>query len=348
MLTLKIRASISAAAMWLLALSATVSAQSPITIGDRFAVILGGAGGQERYTEKYFAQTSQMYEWLVDSLGYNESNIIYLFSEPSFDSLKIDYVSTAKNVQTAFERLSQEMKPEDQLYIFMVGHGTHDGNWSKFNLVGPDLKALDFGKLLSDSPAKKIILVNTASASGPFIQRLSGEGRVIITATKAGTQVYETNYADFFLEALMSDQADFNKDKRVSMREAFTFARTKQDKWFEEERRMRAEHPLLDDNGGGEGSQKLDESEDGEQASRVYLDPISPELQNTLRSLQSGAQTPQDSLLVKKITLEQNIEDLKTQKSQMSSAEYSKQLENLLIELARTNRKLKLLGDRDQ
>ena len=139
----------------------------------------------------------------------------------------------------------------------------------------------------------------------------------------------------------MSYQADFNKDKRVSMREAFTFARTKQDKWFEEERRMRAEHPLLDDNGDGKGSQKLDKSEDGERASRVYLDLISPQLQNTLRSLQSGAQTPQDSLLVKKITLEQNIEDLKTQKSQMSSEEYSKQLENLLIELAKTSREIK-------
>ncbi len=344
MLTLKTRTARYSDAMWLLILLTSVSAQSSISDGDRFAVIIGGVGGQERYTEKYFAQTSQMYEWLVDSLGYKKSNIIYLFSEPAFDSLRINDVSTAKNVQTAFSRLSQDMKPEDQLYVFMVGHGTHDGDWSKFNLVGPDLKALDLAKLLSDLPTRKIILVNTASASGPFVQRLSGEGRVIITATKAGTQIYETNYADFFLEALMSDQADFNKDKRVSMREAFTFARTEQDKWFEEERRIRAEHPLLDDNGDGKGSQKLDESEDGEWASRVYLDPVSPELQNTLRSLQSGTQTPRDSLLVKKITLQQKIEDLKTQKSQMSMEEYSKQLESLLIELARTNRKLKLLG----
>ncbi|MCG8605951.1 C13 family peptidase [bacterium] len=331
---------ITGIAFFLVALVATTYSQTSLPIGDRFGLIIGGIGGQERYTEKYFAHTSRMYEWLVDSLGY--SKITYLFSEPSFDSLRIDGLASADNVREAFDRLSGEMKAEDQLFVFLAGHGSFDGNWGKFNLVGPDLKDLDFAELLNRLPTNKIVFVNTASASGPFVKSLSGDGRVIITATKSGTQVYETTFADFFLDAITSEEADFNKDERVSMREAFVFAKTEQDRWFEDERRVRAEHPLLDDNGDGEGSQQLDEGEeDGQWSSRVYLNPVSPELQKTLQSLSSGAQTAQDSLLLKKLSLEQQIEDLKARKDQINASDYAKQLETLLIDLARTNQKLK-------
>jgi hypothetical protein len=328
-------------AIFLLTLVSVSYSQTSLSIGDRFGLIIGGIGGQEQYTEKYFSYTSRMYEWLVDSLGYPESKITYLFSEPSFDSLRIDDLASAENVRKAFDRLAGEMKAEDQAYVFLAGHGSFDGDWSKFNLVGPDLKDLDFAELLERLPTNKVVFVNTASASGPFVKSLSGDGRVIITATKSGTQVFETNFGDFFLDAITSEEADFNKDERVSMREAFVFAKTEQDKWFEDERRVRAEHPLLDDNGDGEGSQKLDESEDGQWASRVYLNPLSPELQNTLQSLASGAQTAQDSLLLKKLALEQKIEDLKARKNQTDVSDYAKQLEELLVDLARTTQKLK-------
>ncbi|MFQ5770440.1 MAG: hypothetical protein ACE5HX_07890 [bacterium] len=321
----------------------SIYAQSPLSLSDRYALIIGGIGGQEEFTEKYFFQTSQMYDLLVDSLNYNKNKILYLFEKPGFDSLKINYTATAENVRRAFYQLGQTMNKQDQLFVFLVGHGSFDGNWGKFNLVGPDLKDIDFGQLFAELPTKKIILVNTASASGPFIKKLSGEGRVIITATKSGYEIYETNFADFFLDALGSDEADFNKDNRVSMLEAFKFARTRQDKWFEEKRQLRTEHPLLDDNGDGQGSQKVENSEDGLWASRVYLAPISPQVEAALKKIQSGTQSPTDSLFIQTIALEQQIEDLKAKKTQMKPAVYSQQLETLLIQLAKLNQQIKKL-----
>lgn len=318
-------------------------AQSPLPFGDRYAVILGGIGGQEEFTKKYFSQTRRMYNILIDTLEYKRANIFYLFEDPSYDSLKIQYQATAVNVRKVLNQLAKRVTPKDQLFIFMVGHGTYDGNWSKFNLVGPDLRDIDFARLLAQLPTKKIIVVNTTSASGPFVKKLSGEERVIITATKSGSEYFETKFADFFLEAFASGEADFNKDKRISLFEAFKFAKSRQDTWYEENKKLRAEHPLLDDNGDGQGTYDLENGTDGSWASRVYLAPIDTQLESKLMKLKSGALSPADSLRMEKLQLEQAIEDLKAKKGQMTSDQYFNELETLLVRLAKISKRLKKL-----
>ncbi|MFQ5677157.1 MAG: hypothetical protein ACE5G1_14790 [bacterium] len=311
--------------------------------GERYALIIGGIGGQKEFTERFFEQTNRMHKTLIEELDYRPENVFYLFEDTTYDSLRINAECTAPNIRDIFGRLSRRMTADDQLFIFMVGHGTFDGNWGKFNLAGPDLKDIEYAQLLAQLPTSNIILVNTSSASGPFIRKLSGEGRVIITATKSGSEVFETNFADFFLDAFTGNQADTNKDHRVSMLEAFEFAKSAEKTWYEEERRLRAEHPLLDDNGDGEGSQMPEASDDGKWASRVYLAPASVELQAALQRLQLGSHSPADSLRVEKVRLEQAIEDLKAKKDQLSRQNYNTQLEALLVQLAKTNQHLKKL-----
>ncbi len=327
----------------LFSLSSILYPQSSFIPGERYALILGGLGGQTEFTEKYFQQTSRLYDLLVDSLQYDRKNVIYLFENTRYDSSKINYPATAENVRRAVAQLAKTMKPQDQLFIFMVGHGTHDGDWCKFNLVGSDLRDIDFAQLLLQLPTEKIILINTTSASGPFIEKLSGEERVIITATKSGRQHFETNFADFFLNVLYSGEADANKDHRISFAEAFKFAKTRQDAWFAEKRQIRAEHPLLDDNGDGTGSEDLDGTADGQLASRIFIGPISAELEATMKRPQTGTSSPADNLLLKKVRLEQEIEELKAKKDKIKPAEYAQKLEALLIELAKVNQDLKKL-----
>ncbi|MFQ5640601.1 MAG: hypothetical protein ACE5IR_21690, partial [bacterium] len=318
-----------------------LSAQVNSAFGERYAIIIGGIGGQEEYTEKYFSQTSRLFDLLVNKMGYDPDKVSYLFEDTGFDSLNIDYQATAENVRTVFRQAGQTMTKKDQLLVFLVGHGSYDGFWSKFNLVGPDLRDIDFNLLLSQLPTKKIILINTASASGPFIEKLSSKERVIITATKNGFQHYETNYAGFFLDALSTEEADFNKDSRISLKEAFHFSKTSQDRWFEEQRRIRSEHPMLDDNGDGEGSLHLEKSKDGLWASRVFLTPVSQEIRSSFQKIKTGMSTKADSLQLQKVALEEEIETLKARKNQMGGSEYTSQLENLLVRLAKINRELK-------
>ncbi len=320
---------------------ALASGQSSLAVGKRYALVVAGPGGQAEFTEKYREQTVRLYDVLSDSLDYQPADITYLFEDPSRDSLRITGEPTAANVRAAFRSLRARMKPDDQLAVFLIGHGTFDGHWGKFNLVGPDLKDIEYAQLLAGLPSQKVVFVNMSSASGPFVNKVSGEKRVVVTATKSGTQYFETNFMDFFLDAIASHRSDANKDGRVSLLEAFTFARTSQDNWFEEKRRIRAEHPLLDDNGDGIGSQRLKDSKDGLLAARVYLGPASRELESMLQRAQAGADSPKDKLLLEKLQLEQKIDDLKAAKVQMDGADYAQQLETLLIQLAQMNRRIK-------
>ncbi|HEX9652091.1 MAG TPA: C13 family peptidase [bacterium] len=321
-------------------LSSILHPQSSM-FGERYALILGGIGGQPEFTETYLQQTSRMYQLLTGRFDYDPKNITYLFEKPELDTSKIDYQATAENVRQAFAQLGRNLKENDQLFIFMVGHGSYDGDWCKFNLVGADLRDIDFTQLLDSLPTKKIILVNATSASGPFVERLSAAERVVITATKSGQEHFATNFSDFFLDALSSEDADVNKDQRISMAEAFSFAKSNQDKWFEEKRRIRSEHALLDDNGDGKGSPTLDAANDGTRASRVYLGPVSAEWQGIASKAQSGQASPTDKLRMEKLALEQQIEDLKAKKAQMSSEVYSRELETLLVRLAKLNKEIK-------
>ena len=129
----------------------------------------------------------------------------------------------------------------------------------------------------------------------------------------------------------------------MSRWEAFEVAKTSQSKWYEDQRRLRAEHPRRDDNGDGKGSQDLAEADDGKWASRVYLAGLSSELQTSLQRENAGAQAPADSMRLEKLALEQQVDDLKAKKEQLSSQAYSSQLETLLVQLAKTNRRLKKL-----
>ena len=70
-----------------------------------------------------------------------------------------------------------------KVWIVFLGHGTFDGREAKFNLRGPDLTATDLADWLQ--PIKRpTCVINGASSSGPFINRLSAPNRVVITATK--------------------------------------------------------------------------------------------------------------------------------------------------------------------
>ena len=97
---------------------------------------------------------------------------------------------------------------------------------ARFNLPGPDLTAAEFARLLDRLAAQPVVFVNTASSSGGFVAALSGKDRTIITATKTDGERNQTRFGEFFAEALRPPtDADSDKDGRVSVLEAFVWAR---------------------------------------------------------------------------------------------------------------------------
>src|SRR5262245_14787203 len=265
---------------------------------------------------------------MIEQLGFAEERVTVLTEKP----LGSEQRASAEVVRQTFIALRTTLKPENQLLIFFIGHGTFDGKVAKFNLIGPDLAASDYAQLIAGLPTSNIIIITTASASGEFIKPLSGEGHIVITATRSGMEQNAPHFAEYFIAALANPEADTDKNSRVSVLEAFEYASKLTAKFYEQKGRLATEHSLLDDNGDGTGHAKAEEG-DGALAKTTYFD--------SLPQQQAGGDPVLAKLYTDRLRLEGEIEQLKARKAQMKEEEYEDALEKLLIDLAKLNQDIK-------
>jgi hypothetical protein len=290
---------------------------------QRFALIVSGAAGGAEYVTQYDRWSAQLSKTLIETLKFNPALITTLS-----DTTRSVDASTAENVRRVIASVASRMTRDDVFFVLLIGHGTFDGTDAKFNLVGPDLESGEWSALLKTIPGR-VVLVNTSSASFPFLERLSGPRRVVITATDSAAQRYDTVFPQYFIRALADPSADLDKNDRISMWEAFAAASAAVRRHYQQRGQLSTEHALLDDNGDGVGSEVTTPGDDGSVASRTYLDESLP-----------GAQPTDDvllKLLQRKATLEAEVEDLKIRRTFLPPPEYAKEFERLMIELAKVS-----------
>ena len=104
-------------------------------------------------------------------------------------TLLTDQQATKAEIVKAFAALASKAGADDTIAIVLFGYGTFANNVAKFNLPGPDMTPQEFEPLLARLRSKRIVFVNTASASGPFVAALSGPGRIVVAATRAGGEL---------------------------------------------------------------------------------------------------------------------------------------------------------------
>jgi hypothetical protein len=142
--------------------------------------------------------------------------------------------------------------------------------------------------------------------------------------------------AEFFVEAFKDGNADVDKNGRVSVLEAFSYAARKVEEYYSKEGNLQTEHPVLEDSGDGKANAKPGpENGEGLLARTTYLDSGLPSLAKGKTSSEEGA------LAQEAQALEKQIEALKYTKGEMPEAEYEKKLEALLLRLAQINAKLR-------
>jgi len=284
-------------------------------------VTVAGLGGEPEYEQRFSG-------WAKDI-----DKVIRTSADAKVDTLYGPDATRAK-IQDVFARISREAKPDDLLVLMLIGHGSYDGIDYKINLPGPDLSAVDLAGLLDRVPAKRQLVVNMTSCSGGSRAVLEKPNRVVITATKSGSEKNATIFARYWSEALRYPSAAVDKNETISALEAFRYAEQKTAKFYETQKRLATEHPMLEDTGKGEGV-RAPSAENGEGlvASRLPL----------LRTgaAQTAANDPvKRGLLVKKDELEQKIDQLKYQKAALAPDAYKQQLTALLLELAKTQAEL--------
>jgi hypothetical protein len=264
--------------------------------GATFVVTVAGLGGEPDFEQRFAAWARDVGK-LVKSETLSGAG------------------ATREKLRSTLSGIARTATPQDDLVLILIGHGTYDGVEYKFNLPGPDISGSELATLLDSIKAGRQLVVNTTSASGGCIKALQRENRVVITATKSGTEKNATVFARYWVEALRDPAADKDKNEVISAAEAFDYAQERTKKFYETQKRLATEHAQLVD--GGQGL-----------AGRFALVRYG--------GAEAAAKDPaKRALFEQKEELEQKIDKLKYEKAAMPTDEYKKQLGALLLELAK-------------
>ena len=216
---------------------------------NRWAVIISGASGGDKYAEQMTTWRNDLRTTFVTRYQFKPEAVKVLVDETATTGDK----STADNVRKLFAEIKKTATKDDAIFVILLGHGTYDGDVAKFNLVGPDLTAKDWTDLLSGIPGHMTV-VNTTEASFPFLESLTARGRVVITATDSAAQKYATVFPEYFVKAMKEASTDLDKNGRTSIYEVFQAASAAVKQHYEQRGQLTTERALLDDNGDKEGS----------------------------------------------------------------------------------------------
>ena len=298
----------------------------------RYALIVCGASGGEKYAEQMKQWRSTLQTTLVSRYGFDAKNVHVLTDE----SVTGGTTGSAANLKAAFSEIRKTATKDDLLFVVMFGHGTFDGETAKFNLVGPDLTAGEWNQLLTGISAR-LVLVDTTEASFPFIEALKAKGRVIITATNSAAQKYATVFPEYFVKALSEASTDLDKNGRTSILEVFDATSLAVKQYYEQRGQLSTERALIDDNGDGQGREQGAEGGDGGFARLWSLDAEPAAATNDPELA---------ALLRQQRTLEAQAEELKLKKGDMQPAEWQSTYEKLMLELARVSQEIRKKSDR--
>jgi hypothetical protein len=314
----------------LLVLAAAVAVMLPRVAaaeGARFAVIVQGASGDPEYATLHRSWVDALAGLLSGRFGIDASHLILLTENPKAGELR----GTAENVRAALGRVAKDAKPDDLVFLMLIGHGSGDGAAAKFNLVGPDLTVEEWAALLQPIDAR-LAVVDSTSSSFPFLAGLAGKGRVVITATNSYAQRYHTVFPDAFIQALAAPDADADKNGRISLLEAFTYASRQVALYYEQTGHMSTEHAVFDDTGDGKPRDAASAGDAGVVAGLTYLDAP---------ARASSTDPEVQALLTRQQTLAEQIDDLRRRRPSMAAEDFDREFERLIVDLALVSRDLR-------
>jgi hypothetical protein len=298
-------------AFWALALPARATT---------YYVIVAGLGGEPDYEQRFTSAA-------------NDLGRIFRTAGPSARVATLTGAqATGPQFRQALEAVAHDAKPDDDFALILIGHGSFDGVEYKFNLVGPDMTAVEIAALCDQIASRRQLIVDTTSASGGAIPAFERAGRAVIAATKSGTEKNATVFARYWVEAFQDPAADTDKSDSISALEAFSYAARKTADFYESQKRLATEHAVFNDLGRG---QAVREPGDGQ---GLLLSSFT--LLRSGTSQQAANDPARRALLDQKEKLERTIDTLKYRKAAMDPADYKKQLTEALVELATIQQEL--------
>ncbi|MCP5144570.1 MAG: chitobiase/beta-hexosaminidase C-terminal domain-containing protein [Gammaproteobacteria bacterium] len=287
---------------------AATSAAHPLLVGTSagYAVLVEGRISTNEGLESHNKTANRIYQTLRNR-NFVDQNIFYYNFNPGQDAngdglpdngvgqegLGIDGVPGKATIRATIEGLATVVNNNPApLYVIFVDHGNTGSNGSEFLLGNESITPAELdtwldtfeASLTPTAAAEARVFINGSCYSGGFIPQLAGSGRVLISSAAANEVSYKgplesdgIRVGEYFLEELFEDL-----DRGESLALAFAAATGKTELYTRESDGANSanpyldtavQHPLLEDNGDGIGSNVLQASDtaDGRFASQLYL-----------------------------------------------------------------------------
>ena len=228
-----------------------------------YAVIVSGGRSKMYNHERYWNDCAFLYRTLRHDYALPAERITLLMADgddPATDLLldgatgfassstdldgdgqpDLHLACTRQNLTDTFQRLASGLTAADQLLLFVVNHAELDERGEAFLWLwrGERLSATELAALLGTVQAGSVAVVLGPCYAGAFAEALQGEGRVVMAAcgpTQLSWRCAERPYDEFVYhwtcavarhdERGLPVASDADGDGRVSMAEAFSYAR---------------------------------------------------------------------------------------------------------------------------
>jgi len=290
-----------------------------IALADSSAIIIQGLGPSDDYDKKFTKWATETQNALVQDLGFAKDHVILLSGDNTKKAL----------IEKAFEQMKAQVKPQDTFFLFLIGSGAYDSDY-KLSIMGQDLTGTEYGKLIDSLNPARSIVVSGSDSSGGLFDKISARNRVIVASSRA-TEKEPAVFYEYFVQGLKGLAADEDKDKRVSIWEAFKYANAGVERFFKEQTRIQTEHGGVAANGAPQVAANVADQDVPVLAKVTSF--------NADRAI-VVADPKLQALLNEKKAIDQKIESLRLQKTLLPEAEYDKRLEDLIIELTRKNQQI--------
>src|SRR5262249_40248290 len=134
----------------------------PASTDKTKVILIVGAAGEKEFGTDFSEQAT---EWAKACIQAGAQCTTIGIAPPESSNLS--------DLESLKQTLAAEPKAGiGELWVVLIGHGTFDGKEAKFNLRGPDLDTTDLAAWLQPF-TRPLAVIDTASASAPFIAKLS-------------------------------------------------------------------------------------------------------------------------------------------------------------------------------
>ena len=145
--------------------------------------------------------------------------------------------SVRDQIRARFAALNQTLTAEDDLIVVLIGYGTTRNGQYQFQIRGPRLTDKDLADGLNGN-ANSYFLIATGPGGGPLTRTLAGDRRVILSATAEETEINQTQFGRYWLEAALAHPA-------APLTEILASAEEKVADYYKSKSLARTEHATL-------------------------------------------------------------------------------------------------------